>query len=124
MADQTIKVNRNELQAVFKNPRLVRAIEDLINSTQVLLPDQVQALTIAIQESADLAGSAASSADTANSIAQQALRESQALSGGPTPMIIHATEEGDNITGRLAHLEAVVSVLTRRISDIEERPLP
>lgn len=124
MADQTIKVNRNELQAVFRNPRLVRAIEDLINSTQFLFPEQVVALTIAIEESAQVAGSAAASADTANAIAQQALNEARALSSGPTPIIIQPAEVSDDITGRLAHLEAVVSALARRVSDIEERPLP
>jgi hypothetical protein len=121
MADQVLKVNRRDLEIVFKNPRLVRAIEDLINTTQVLLPDQVLTLTIAIEEAALSADSAGVAALSAHAIAAQALAGVQSLEMLPPPAPVVLPEDAH---GRLEALEARVQELTKEIDGLKQGTTP
>lgn len=117
MADQILKVNRRDLEIVFKNQRIVRAIEDLINSTQVILPDQVAALTQAIEEAALAADTVGGIANAASNAAALALSGVRALESVPVaPQVAQQDEQ----SGRLEALEMRVHDLAAEVEALKQ----
>lgn len=118
MVDEVIKVTRRDIEEVFKNPRLVRAIESLINNTQYLVPEQINQLIIAIQESADSAASAQSAANAAEALSIRLDGVLQTLESSTADTAhVQPRDDGD---GRISALEAQVAKLASEIDGLKQ----
>jgi hypothetical protein len=122
MPDDVIQISRSELDAIFKNPRLVRVIERLIRRTQDVLPDQIVTLTIAVEEASSSAQTAASSANSAEAVAVAAFNSLTALESAPvhTPHMVPTEDQ----PARLEALEAMVAQLSNDIEALKQGTTP
>lgn len=117
-----IQVSRSELQAIFRNPRLVRAIEQLISRTQDVLPDQIIVLTIAVEEAALAALSAATDANAAQALALALGSSLSTLESAPANAPHIAAREDQ--PARLEALEALVAKLSNDIEALKQGAAP
>lgn len=88
---------RKELEVVFKNPRLVRAVEKIFQ----LIPSELNTITIAIEtiiETVETAGSSQQAIDSINRLSQDvALSVTRPVSQTPVLDFIDRTELPESI---------------------------
>lgn len=122
MSEDVIQVSRAELQAIFRNPRLVRVIERLINMTQDSIPAEIVTLTIAVEDAASSASSAASSANSANALLASIAPAVEHLESLPTQQA-HVNSP-DDPSGRLEAIEAKLQALASEVESLKQGTMP
>lgn len=122
MPEDVIQVSRSELQQIFKSPRLIRVIEQLIQRTQDVLPDQIVTLTIAVEEASSSALTASTSANAAEAMGVDSLNRLAFFESAP----VHTehAQAREEQPGRLEALEALVATLSNDIEALKQGMTP
>jgi hypothetical protein len=116
-------LTREQLARFLPTHELIKAFEKLFDLASAT-PDEVNTLTLLVEEVQGSADSATAAAGTAAAIAHLALAIARELNEGPPPIQLQLEQQVDDLTGRLAALDAQLSTLARRVADLEERPTP
>ncbi len=119
MSNTPRELTRNQLAEFLPNARAVRAFEQLLKQVSQILPAEVTALTVAIEEAAIEAASGSAKADQALDLLCNIAQSLDVLATAPPVLDAIQSQEI-----HIRQLSEELGILSRQVSDLSAMPPP
>lgn len=120
-AVKTTPITRDKLATFLGSHELIKAFENIVQDVSVIIPDDTETISIAVDTAQETADSGVVAAAAARALAEALRPLVEALTTAPPPSPTARLAQEEMIS-RVAYLESMVARLARRVIQLEEGP--